>query len=735
MDKITIYNRCFTVSWSWDVISNEMSRYLSDKYNWKTVYIKQPITYSPDSVILNQSAINISDLRDFKNVICRLGSNREIDMDNSGYGRDFEQVKSKMAKCFAVVATNKKLYEVAKQVHNRVLLIPNGLDLDEWVIIEKCPKKFTAGFAANINTTFFRDYKGYDFVEGACKTLNIPLKTALYKTNQIPHNEMREKFYSKISVLVHPTKGEGCIPEEQLLFVNGRLKKAKDVKVGDFLWGGKVKKVYYNGTSDKWYRFSTSRLPYFETTAEHPIKVANWKWRWSINGKKTTKREFTNFIWKKAEEVSKGDYLVVPKYKTEIKDQKIILREFQDINISQHSKTVFSLDEEFAYFLGWYVAEGSICDETQIHLSLGKNEKQYILELQKIIENKIGRQVNYRERNATIELRFRHAPLAEWLKEQVGKDVFEKRIPEVILRAEKNIVRKFIEGYLYGDGYKEKNKNTWLVQNASMELSYQLVLLLSKIDILPSFYTYKRQNLIGYINGREVTLNPEVYYLRFTLENGVKQRYFQDDNNFYVRITDIDVIEKNGGRINFETETSEFNVLYFNTHNCSNVIMEALACGVPVITTKEAGFHGEMLEDGVNVLFCERSTESVEKCIRLLMQDKKLRHKLKINGRKFAEQYHNIKEIAKQYDNLFLECYKANNKPQEDKVEKNVTVRTLKTIYLEGIGIKHTGDIFDMAEPEAIALAGFVDIISEKAIEQPVKDKMIRNAKKKKGVK
>ena len=85
---------------------------------------------------------------------------------------------------------------------------------------------------------------------------------------------------------------------------------------------------------------------------------------------------------------------------------------------------------------------------------------------------------------------------------------------------------------------------------------------------------------------------------------------------------------------------------------CSNVVSEALACGVLVLLTK-VGFHGELLEDGNNCLFIERDEDSIISAVRRLLNDPDLRTRLAVNGRDFAEQHHDVRKIAAQYDRVF----------------------------------------------------------------------------------
>ncbi|WP_333828564.1 glycosyltransferase [Pararhodobacter sp.] len=88
---------------------------------------------------------------------------------------------------------------------------------------------------------------------------------------------------------------------------------------------------------------------------------------------------------------------------------------------------------------------------------------------------------------------------------------------------------------------------------------------------------------------------------------------------------------------------------------CSNVVMEALSCGVPVITTRECGFHGAMLTDGANVLFCERSTENIAAQIIRLKSNPGFARRLGLSGAKFARVHHDIDTVAHKFRRAVVE--------------------------------------------------------------------------------
>jgi glycosyltransferase involved in cell wall biosynthesis len=93
----------------------------------------------------------------------------------------------------------------------------------------------------------------------------------------------------------------------------------------------------------------------------------------------------------------------------------------------------------------------------------------------------------------------------------------------------------------------------------------------------------------------------------------------------------------------------------------SNVIMEALALGIPVITTDEAGYHGERLTDGMNALIRPRNVEAIAGAASLLKDDERLRRQIGSGARLFALKHHEIRKVAKKYKRIIRAVLSAGN--------------------------------------------------------------------------
>jgi glycosyltransferase involved in cell wall biosynthesis len=79
---------------------------------------------------------------------------------------------------------------------------------------------------------------------------------------------------------------------------------------------------------------------------------------------------------------------------------------------------------------------------------------------------------------------------------------------------------------------------------------------------------------------------------------------------------------------------------------CSNTISEALACGVPVISTAK---HSDKLIQGHNIVICERTIESIVECVKYVKNNWE---NLSKNGQEFIKQNQDLNLIAKQWEEI-----------------------------------------------------------------------------------
>lgn len=94
----------------------------------------------------------------------------------------------------------------------------------------------------------------------------------------------------------------------------------------------------------------------------------------------------------------------------------------------------------------------------------------------------------------------------------------------------------------------------------------------------------------------------------------------------------------------------------------SNVIMEALALGVPVVTTRHAGFHGEALQDGLEALIAHRTAHDFAAALRALREDAELRCAIGAAGRRFAERHHSLDLISRKYERVIWSSLAAHDR-------------------------------------------------------------------------
>lgn len=110
-------------------------------------------------------------------------------------------------------------------------------------------------------------------------------------------------------------------------------------------------------------------------------------------------------------------------------------------------------------------------------------------------------------------------------------------------------------------------------------------------------------------------------------------------------LTDDDKLEAYAG--------SDLFVLPSYSENFGMVVVEAMACGLPVVISNKVGISKEIGEGKAGII-TETTVESLYKGINVLLEDQYLRDELSINGRKFVTNNYDINKVA----DKMIEAYK-----------------------------------------------------------------------------
>lgn len=112
------------------------------------------------------------------------------------------------------------------------------------------------------------------------------------------------------------------------------------------------------------------------------------------------------------------------------------------------------ITRELMWFLGWYVAEGTL-SKHQVSLNLGQKDERFIPEIVEAITKTFGETARcYQDPDSEgIKLYF-HSVLAARLIQAFGlaKPAHQKQLPDIVFSVSEELQQAFVEGYFLGDG-------------------------------------------------------------------------------------------------------------------------------------------------------------------------------------------------------------------------------------------------------------------------------------------
>jgi glycosyltransferase involved in cell wall biosynthesis len=92
-----------------------------------------------------------------------------------------------------------------------------------------------------------------------------------------------------------------------------------------------------------------------------------------------------------------------------------------------------------------------------------------------------------------------------------------------------------------------------------------------------------------------------------------------------------------------------------DTEGMSNAILEAQACGLPVVAT-EVGGNPDLVDDTCGELVAPRNPDALAAALLVLLRNPERRERMGISSRNRVERRHSLDAMATAYASLYLEC-------------------------------------------------------------------------------
>ena len=140
-----------------------------------------------------------------------------------------------------------------------------------------------------------------------------------------------------------------------------------------------------------------------------------------------------------------------------------------------------------AEILGKFAADGWLCKrKNKGDYQVGFADGFVNIQLKKNLETifKVPVSICREEQSHAVELKIFRKEVWSWFYEYFGKKTcYSVHIPSVIFQSNLGIQQAFLNGYVYGDGYKRcPNGSSWEIKTVSKQMASDLLRLLKNLD-------------------------------------------------------------------------------------------------------------------------------------------------------------------------------------------------------------------------------------------------------------
>ena len=311
-------------------------------------------------------------------------------------------------------------------------------------------------------------------------------------------------------------------------------------------------------------------IPNLKSTDNHKHYVVRPSYR---NDNRVKEADWNNPQQVKAKDIKPGDYVACPfndflnEDITEVEFDGSIYRKK---NKEDAQRFNIKLTEEFADFIGWYVAEGSTDSNRSISLTLNGYTEQSVADSLTKVGNNIfntgfHKEPHWWNKESVVQVCCYSRELAGWLDDHCGHGSHNKRVPWFIMNAPKDVKRAFINACLAGDGHIRKNRNECKITTTSRQLCFDMVSLLA--DLGESCFVSEKEAQIDSLGIKRKHSYSINWRTNPNKKNG--QGTHKEENHIFFKVKEVNVNEKQTIVYNLTVEDYHNYVANFvHTRNC-----------------------------------------------------------------------------------------------------------------------------------------------------------------------
>jgi intein/homing endonuclease len=420
-----------------------------------------------------------------------------------------------------------------------------------------------------------RRLKDVNYYHGAVLYIDVGLETAVisdvvdWEIGDREFEQTRESLSFMVSSIIvakggapEPHVSWFCVPAGELIL--GDNKPIESYNIGDVVLSTSGSSTV-SYTFKRWYEGEIVKikglglLPIY-LTPEHPVLVKREYWVTHPYGKVDE-----GLQWKLAGELDvKRDKLLLPILPT--RENELCV----DVTVKgMVRKYSLPLNRDLAWLLGIYVAEGHFDGQCAV-LTIGKHEAELANNIKSVV-GRLGLNCYEDFVRTSRRIRITSTIFGRALDKLCGHGAANKKVPDGLLFAGRDVIEAFIEGYESGDGHYYYNVGrgtavkTMVAVTVSKTLALQLQLLYAKVGRWLNIHYHPTKGK-HVIEGRVVNVKPS-YSMQSAKEYNAKGHKWID-GYVTVPIISLERLPYSGYVYNLETTDNTYLISNAVVHNC-----------------------------------------------------------------------------------------------------------------------------------------------------------------------